>query len=166
MPHEGWSRLVHNGLPAIAGSITLMGQLEWSSAMITERLDPESLHAIPGVAQVTVATGTKFIQVAGQTDLDPAGNLVGTTHRAQTTGALRNLHAALTAAGAEQADMTSMTWYVVDFNEEVLTELYLGSGDRAAETGEPPLPTALTLVGVSALWKPGLLVEISATAII
>ena len=133
--------------------------------MITERLDPESLYAIPGVAQVTVATGTKFIQVAGQTDLDPAGNLVGTTHRAQTTGALRNLHAALAAAGAEQADVTSMTWYVVDYNEEVLTELYLGSGDRAAETGEP-LPTALTLVGVSALWKPGLLVEISATAII
>ena len=134
--------------------------------MITERLDPESLHAIPGVAQVTVATGTKFIHIAGQADLDPAGNVVGTTYRAQTTGALSNLHAALTAAGAEQADMTSMTWYVVDYNEEVLTELYLGSGDRAAETGEPPLPTALTLVGVSALWKAGLLVEISATAVI
>ena len=59
-----------------------------------------------------------------------------------------------------------MTWYVVDYTEEVLTEIYLGSGDRAAETGKPPMPTALTLVGVSALWKAGLLVEISATAVI
>ena len=134
--------------------------------MITERLDPESLYAIPGVAQVTVATGTKAIQIAGQADLDPAGNVVGATYRAQTTGALRNLHAALAAAGAEQADMTSMTWYVVGYTEEVLMELFLGSGDREAETGKPPMPTALTLVGVSALWKPGLLVEISATAVI
>lgn len=71
MPNEGWSRMVHNGLPGIAGSITLIGQLEWGSWMITECLDPESLYAIPGVAQVTVATGTKFIQVAGQNSDSP-----------------------------------------------------------------------------------------------
>jgi enamine deaminase RidA (YjgF/YER057c/UK114 family) len=134
--------------------------------MITDRLDPESLYPLPGVAQVTVATGTKFIQVAGQADLDLDGNVVGKTHRAQMTGALRNLHAALAAAGAAQEDMTSMTLYVVDYSEDVLTELFLGSGDRVAETGKPPMPTALTLVGVSALWKSGLLVEISATAVI
>ncbi len=106
------------------------------------------------------------VATAQRLELKLAAANLSTQELRRDDGALRNLHATLAAADAEQADMTSMTWYVVDYTDDVLTELFLGSGDREAETGKPPMPTALTLVGVSALWKAGLLVEISATAVI
>ena len=66
---------------------------------------------------------------------------------------------ALEAAGATMDD----TIYVVDYSWDAVEALTTAATDVFG--GPPPL-TANTLVGVSALWLPGLLVEIEAVAVI
>ena len=45
------------------------------------------------------------------------------------------------------------------------TTIYTAITDIAAETETEPSPTAVSLVGVTCLWHPELLIEIAATAI-
>jgi enamine deaminase RidA (YjgF/YER057c/UK114 family) len=133
--------------------------------VITHRLNPATLYEIPGIAQVTVASGTRLIHVSGQAAFTPAGDVVGTTHRAQALQSLRNLTAAVMSAGASQADIVSMTMYVVNYNNDALESIYAAFADIAAETETEPSATAASLVGVTCLWHPELLIEIAATAI-
>ena len=92
--------------------------------------------------------------------------MVGTTHRAQTAQTLRNLNTAVASAGANQADIVSMTIYVVNYNNDALDAIYTAIADIAAETETEPSATAVSLVGVTCLWRPELLIEIAATAIV
>jgi enamine deaminase RidA (YjgF/YER057c/UK114 family) len=73
------------------------------------------------------------------------------------------LKTALEAAGATMNDVAKITIYVVDYSWDAVEALTTAATDVFG--GPPPL-TANTLVGVSALWLPGLLVEIEAVAVI
>jgi enamine deaminase RidA (YjgF/YER057c/UK114 family) len=129
--------------------------------MSIERLNPVGLMELPGASQVTVAEGTRIVSVAGQTGTDVSGALVGASHGEQFVQAIANVDVALAAAGASGADVVAMTIYVVDYAPEVLEEI------MAAVAGQPEVPALSgTLVGVSALWQPGVLVEISALAVV
>jgi len=131
--------------------------------MITNRINPPELLVIPEIANVSIATGTRIVHVSGQTAVDTAGKVVGSTHLDQSREAWRNLKAALEAAGATINDVAKITIYVVDYSWDAVEALTTAATEVFG--GPPPL-TANTLVGVSALWLPGLLVEIEAVAVL
>ena len=126
-----------------------------------ELLDVPGRRANEFYRAVSVAQGTRLIHIAGQVGDDDAGELVGPDLASQAEQAMRNVHAALAAAGAGPEHLTAMTVYVVGWKPELLSEL--GAGLRAA--GDTPLVPA-TLIGVETLFAPGYLVEIVATAVV
>jgi enamine deaminase RidA (YjgF/YER057c/UK114 family) len=131
--------------------------------MITDRINPHGLLVIPEIANVSIATGTRIVHISGQTAVDTAGKVVGSTHLDQSREVWRHLKTALEAAGATIDDVAKITIYVVDYSWDAVEALTTAATDVFG--GPPPL-TANTLVGVSALWLPELLVEIEAVAVI
>lgn len=131
--------------------------------MTVDRLDPPGLLKIPEMANVTVATGTRIVHVSGQTAVDVEGKVVGKTHLEQSRLALKNLKTALEAGGATLGDVAKFTIYMVDYSWDALQSVMTASKEVFGEAN--PI-TANTLVGVSSLWLPGLLVEVEAIAVI
>ena len=131
--------------------------------MITDRLDPPGLLKIPEIANVSVASGTRIIHVSGQTAVDAEGKVVGTTYGEQTRRALENLLVALDGAGAKPADIAKCTTYIVNYSWEALEQFLAAAKEVYGD--EYPV-TANTLIGVSSLWLPDLLVEVDAVAVV
>lgn len=130
--------------------------------MIDDRIDPPGLFTIPGIANVTVATGTRIVHISGQTGVDAEGKIVGDTHVDQCKQALANLRVALTAAGATLADVAKLNIYMVDYTEAALEALTVAAIEVYGE--DFPI-IASTLGGVATLWQPDVLVEIDAVAV-
>lgn len=131
--------------------------------MIESRFDPPELLKIPEMVNVSIASGSRVVHISGQTAVDANGQVVGSTHLEQSRRALQNLRIALDAAGATLADVAKFTIYIVDYSWDALEALTTAAKEVF---GEPYPVTANTLVGVSALWLPGLLVEVEAVAVI
>lgn len=99
-----------------------------------------------------------MIYIAGQVAFDQARQVAGAGDMAaQTEQVFRNLQAALAAAGATFADVVKMTTYVTDMGQAPVIRAV-----RARYFGDT-LP-ASTLVGVTALAHPDLMVEIEVIA--
>jgi enamine deaminase RidA (YjgF/YER057c/UK114 family) len=131
--------------------------------MITDRIDPPELLKIPGIVNVSVATGTRIIHISGQTAVGVDAKVAGTTHLEQCRHTLRNLRTALEAAGATLADVAKFNIYMAAYSWDALEALMTAAKEVF---GDPYPLTASTLVGVASLWLPDLLVEIDAVAII
>ena len=114
---------------------------------------------------VAVGTGTRHIHVAGQIGSSSDGTPVATDLAGQVAQALRNVHAALSAADSSFADVVRLTFSVVDWTPDKMGAFMAGVEDAAAEIGLPsPMPPA-SLIGVSILFEPDVLVEVEATAV-
>ena len=134
--------------------------------MAVETLNPDGLAKPAGFAQVSVARGSRWIQIAGQVGQDASGTVVSEDLSEQTARALENVVVALEAAGARWSDVTSFTIYVVDWQEAMFGDLAKGFGLAAAALGVERLELKpSTLVGVQALASPGFRVEIAASAL-
>ncbi|RSN60427.1 enamine deaminase RidA [Amycolatopsis sp. WAC 04182] len=129
-------------------------------------VNPAGLPEIPAYRQVSIATGSKLVFIAGQVSWDADGALVGEGDlAAQVEQCYLNIGTALAAAGATFDDVAKMTVYVVDWTPDKLA-LFLEGVDRAAaKLGGTPVPPG-TLIGVAALDVPEHLVEVEATAVI
>ncbi|MEV7552073.1 RidA family protein [Amycolatopsis sp. NPDC089917] len=129
-------------------------------------VNPAGLPEIPAYRQVSIATGSKLVFIAGQVSWDAEGALVGEGDlAAQVEQCYLNIGTALTEAGATFDDVAKLTVYVVGWTPDKLT-LFLEGVDRAAvRLGGTPVPPG-TLIGVAALDVPEHLVEIEATAVI
>jgi enamine deaminase RidA (YjgF/YER057c/UK114 family) len=100
------------------------------------------------------------VHVSGTTATDGEGNVVGVGDPyAQTERAIDNVEAALTEAGASLADVVRTRLFVVDIDQ------WEAVGDAHAEAFADVRP-ATSMVEVSRLIDPELLVEIEATAIV
>jgi enamine deaminase RidA (YjgF/YER057c/UK114 family) len=100
------------------------------------------------------------VHVAGTTATDAAGNVVGgADFYAQTVQTLRNVEAALLQAGARPTDVVRTRIFVTDMSrwEEVA---------RAHGEFFRDIRPASTMVGVTRLVLPEMLVEIEADAVI
>ena len=126
-----------------------------------ELVNPPELHPAPGFSHVAIATGTKVVHLAGQVALDQQFGLVGGDDLGeQTKAAMRNVEVALRAAGASWDDIVRRTIYTVHPTE---FETITAAIDEV--TGGAAHP-AQTIVGITGLAVPGLLIEIECTAIV
>lgn len=131
-------------------------------------MNPDGLPAVDVYRQVSVATGSRHVFVAGQVARDGDGNPVGEGDlAAQVEQCYRNVGTALAAAGGSVADLAKVTVYVVDWSLDKMPLLMEGLARASAGlgAGAGPLPPS-TLIGVAALAEPDLMVEIEATAVL
>jgi enamine deaminase RidA (YjgF/YER057c/UK114 family) len=132
---------------------------------MNEHLKPSTLMASDayGYTQVVVSTGTRTIHIAGQVAVDAHGNVAPEGDLAgQMKKALDNVRLALVAAGADKKDLVQMRYYVVNYDENSFAAMMPVIKDFF---GDIP-PPANTLLGVSALAWPELLIEIDGTAVL
>ena len=106
----------------------------------------------------TVKNGP-FVFVSGTTSLDAKGRVQGRDAAAQTTVVMRKVDAALKSAGAKMKDLVRLTIFVTDMRD-------MAPISRALDKALKGSAVSATMVGVSALAKPGLQVEIEATAMV
>lgn len=104
-----------------------------------------------------VKTGP-FVFVSGTTSLDSRGRVQGNNAAEQTAITMRKIEASLKQAGSRLADLTRLTIFVTDIRD-------MGAVSKALGKALKGSVVASTLVAVSALAVPGLLVEIESTAV-
>ncbi|MFD4032179.1 RidA family protein [Streptomyces sp. NPDC058637] len=128
--------------------------------------NPTGLPEIDVYRQVSVATGTKLVFVAGQVAWDADGTTVGEGDlAAQVERCYVNVATALAGVGASFDDVAKLNVHVVDWTPDKMPLLLEGISRASAKLGITPVPPA-TMLGVAALDIPEHLVEIEATAVI
>ncbi|MFZ5784718.1 MAG: RidA family protein [Pseudomonadota bacterium] len=100
-----------------------------------------------------------MVFVSGTTSLDKKGKVQGRTAAEQTTITMRKIEAALKAAGSKLGHLTQMTIYVTDIRD-------MGDVVKALGKALKGSVVTSTLVGVTALAVPGLLVEIECMGVV
>ncbi|KOU96683.1 RidA family protein [Streptomyces sp. XY533] len=129
-------------------------------------VNPAGLPQIDAYRQVSIATGSKLVFVAGQVAWDVGGVTVGEGDlTAQVEQCYLNVSTALADAGATFDDVAKLTVYVVDWTPDKMPLLMEGIARAAAKLGTVPVPPA-SLLGVASLDVPEHLVEVEATAVI
>ncbi|KIH96713.1 endoribonuclease [Streptomonospora alba] len=134
--------------------------------MAVTLINPDGLPDAQAYRQVSVASGSTLVSVAGQVAVDAAGTTVAPgDFAAQVEQCYRNVGTALAEVGASFADVAKLTVYVVDWTPDKMAPFLDGVARAAAKLGTTPVPPA-TLLGVAALAAHDYLVEVEATAVI
>ena len=129
-------------------------------------VNPDGLPEPDLYRQVSIATGSRLVFVAGQVARDADGGRVGEGDlAAQTERCYLNIATALREVGGSFADVAKLTVYVVDLTPDKLPLLADGVARASARLGDVPVPP-LTGIGVAALAEPDLLVEVEAVAVL
>ncbi|MCP5070272.1 MAG: RidA family protein [bacterium] len=134
--------------------------------MEIKRQNPDGLFALDGFTQVvTVENAGKVAYIAGQGAFDADFQLIGSGDLyAQTVQAFRNLRTAVESLGGTVEDIVSSTLYVVEITPEKV-EIFARAMAEALD-GKPFPPNASSMIGVQGLAAEGMLVEISAVAVL
>jgi enamine deaminase RidA (YjgF/YER057c/UK114 family) len=134
--------------------------------MAVELINPPGLVAPEAYTQLSVATGRRTVYLAGQVARDAEGRPVGEGDLAtQVEQVYENLVTALAGVGGTFDDVVRLTCYVVDWRPEKMPQLLEGAVRVAQRRGINPV-RPITLIGVSALGEPDLLVEVEAIAVL
>ncbi|WP_217212587.1 RidA family protein [Streptomyces sp. AC550_RSS872] len=129
-------------------------------------VNPSGLPKIDVYRQVSIASGSRLVFIAGQVAWDAEGDTIGEGDlAAQVEQSYLNVGTALAEVGGSYDDVAKLTFYVVDWTPDKMPALLEGISRAAAKLGVTPVPPA-TLIGVAALDVPDHLVEIEATAIL
>lgn len=116
-----------------------------------------------GFSQVVAAEGGRHIFFSGQVAWDAEQNVIGEDDlRAQVWQALRNVQAAVQAAGAGLEDVVALRIYIRD--EWMDRTAPVREAMHAFFPGDHP-PTS-TWIGVTSLARPYFLIEIEGTAVV
>lgn len=125
-------------------------------------VNPWSWGEAIGMNQGEVVSGAKrTLYLSGQTALDADGKVVpGQDLRTQFNAAFDNLDTVLKAAGMTRANVVQMVIYATDVKAATKHwDVYM---ERFGAVGTKP---PASLIGISELAFPGLLIEIEATAV-
>ena len=129
-------------------------------------VNPSGLPEVGAYRQVSIATGSKLVFIAGQVAWDADGVTVGEGDlTAQVEQCYLNIGTALAEAGGSFDDVAKLTVYVVDWTPDKMPLLMEGLTRAATKLGVTTAPPA-SLLGVAALDVPEHLVEIEATAVL
>ena len=131
--------------------------------LVSERrfLSPDTLPRPFGYSHVVDAPAGRIVYVSGPVPLDAAGELVGAGDFAQQARQVfQNLNAALEAAGVGWDQVVKLNFFVTGLSEiAALREIR----DEYVNTEQPP---ASTLVQVAALFRPDVMFEADAVAVV
>lgn len=116
----------------------------------------------PGYSQSMAIEGSRLLLLSGHVPVDETGTVVGTDVSTQLAKVLENMGETLTAAGVGFEALARVTIYVVDFTPDMLPILRQ-TRDRYIATSRPP---ASTLIGVTSLFHPDVLVEVDGVAVL
>ena len=134
--------------------------------MTISLINPKELPTVPFFRQVSIATGSKLVFMAGQVAWTKDGALVGDGDlAAQVEQCFLNVGAALAEAGGSFDNVVKLTTFVVDWSMDKMTLVSDGRA-RACERLGVTVIAPSTLIGVAALYSPDLLVEVEAVAVI
>jgi enamine deaminase RidA (YjgF/YER057c/UK114 family) len=100
-----------------------------------------------------------FVFVSGATSLDDKGRVRGKDAAQQTAVTMRKIESALKSAGAKLDDLMRLTIFVTDIRD-------MGAISKALDKALKGSVVSATMVGISQLAVPGLLVEIESTAVV
>ncbi len=160
---------MRNSLPraraVTVGSVLLLPLLLPSGAAAqgssTRYVNPSALAKPTGYTHVVIAPDGRTVYIAGQVAFDSTGAVVGEGNfAAQAEQVYRNLERALQSVGGSMADLVKTTTFITDIKN--LPSLREVRSRRLSKT-QPP---ANTLLQVSSLARPELLIEIEATAVL
>lgn len=134
--------------------------------MAVTLVNPPGLPVVDVYHQVSVASGSRLVHVAGQVARTSDGTLVGDGDlAAQVEQCYVNVAAALAGAGAGFGDVVKLTVHVVDWRPEKMGALVEGMNRAAERLGITAAPPA-SLFGIVALDVPENLVELEVTAVV
>jgi enamine deaminase RidA (YjgF/YER057c/UK114 family) len=134
--------------------------------MPVDLINSEGLPQSPLYKQVSMATGSTMVFVAGQVSVDADGETVGVGDLAtQVEQCYLNVATALASAGATYDDVVKLSIYVVDLASDKMPQFVEGRARAESKLGVA-LQAPMTGIGVSALAGPDYLVEIEATAVL
>ncbi|WP_433466590.1 RidA family protein [Spirillospora sp. CA-128828] len=134
--------------------------------MTVTLVNPDGLPKPDVYRQMSIATGSKLVFLAGQVARDAEGRRVGEGDlAAQVEQAYLNIGTAVAEVGGCFDDVAKLTIYVVDWTPDKMPLLGEGVARAAAKLGVDPVKP-ITLLGVAALGEPDLLVEVEATAVL
>ncbi|MFB7198242.1 RidA family protein [Streptomyces sp. NPDC056240] len=123
-------------------------------------IPPDGVAPGNGYSHVVVGEG-RLVVISGQVALDEQGNVVGKNDAAaQASQVFENLRRCLAAGGATFAEVAKFTIYVTDV--AILPEVR-AARDAYIDTARAPASTA---VQVAALYRPELMLEVEALAVI
>ena len=127
----------------------------------TRYLNPQGLVKPTGYTHLVIAPDGRTVYIAGQVAFDSAGKVVGTgDFAAQADQVYRNLQRALESVGGSMADLVKTTTFITDIKHvAALREVRT----RYLSKSQPP---ANTLVAVTSLARPELLIEIEGVAVL
>jgi enamine deaminase RidA (YjgF/YER057c/UK114 family) len=126
-----------------------------------QAIDPPSLPPAHGYSHVVIAPPGRMVSISGQVAMDRAGKVVGEgDFRAQCVQVFENLRTALRSAGLDFKDVVRTDMYVTDLSHlDVLR-------DVRAQYLPADAPGTSTLVKVDALFRPELMIEVAAEAVL
>jgi enamine deaminase RidA (YjgF/YER057c/UK114 family) len=124
-------------------------------------INPETLNKNPAFTNVIVVSGSvKTIYVGGQDSVDASGTIVGKGDiQAQAAQVLKNIQAALAAAGADLHHVIKWNLFVVQGQD-----LRAGFAEFQKVWGNRPHPPAISFAFVAGLANPDFLIEMDAIA--
>jgi enamine deaminase RidA (YjgF/YER057c/UK114 family) len=121
---------------------------------------PEGVAPATGYTHVVTGTG-RFVAISGQVALDEHGDIVGTGDPdAQARQVFENLRRCLAAAGATFDDVVKLTYFVTDVAHLPAIRTVR---DEFLAGARPPASSA---VQVAALFRPELVLEVEAFALV
>lgn len=131
-----------------------------STSHLTHITEPPGVAPGTGYTQVVTGSG-RLVQVSGQVAFDEQRNLVGEGDpKAQARQVFENLRRCLAAGGAGFEHVVKLTYFMTD-----IAHLAAIREARNEYFGALPLP-ASSAMQVAALFKPDVLIEIEALAIV
>jgi enamine deaminase RidA (YjgF/YER057c/UK114 family) len=127
---------------------------------VLDHIAPPGVAPGNGYTHVVAGTG-RLVAISGQIAFDETGQLVGRDDaEAQARQVFENLRRCLTAAGATFDNVIKLTYFVTD---TAWLPAIRRVRDTFVDVAQPPASTA---VQVASLFRPELLMEIEALAVI
>lgn len=124
-------------------------------------INPDTIAPPTGYTHVVETRGSRTVYISGQIAVDAEGRIVGVDDMgAQAEQVFRNLQSALAAVGATFDDVVKFTYFLTDIS---LIQAVRNVRDRYVNTAQYPASTA---VEVSRLFRPELLIEVEAVAVL
>ena len=137
--------------------------LAQTDTAIVKFRSPAGLAPAKGYSHAAIVDlgNCKMIVLSGQVPLDSTGNLVGPGDVGlQTDQVFRNISRIVSELGGSMKDVIKIGIFLTDLSQ---IQAFRNARDKFIQTQTPPVST---LVQVTKLFRPDVLVEVEATAII